>query len=363
MNVDKTQRTQFSLLRLVCSIAVVGAVAGMGYWYGVSRIEPPSEAEGLKIYGMDRPIRNRLQADYTDEDGDLVADLPNDESQWLDPAVINFCYLASDQQRYQKTWAQFLEFLAERTGKEVKYLVIDSTEEQLKALKEGKLHVTGLNTGATPIAVNACGFVPVCGFGKDGASINYTMKFIVPQGSSITEVGELAGHTLTLTNPMSNSGWKAPLTLLKRDFQLLPVRDFAVIYSNGHAESLKSIATGAHEIAAVAGDEMDLAIDHGIVSEDKFTVIYESAPFPHNVFGHLHNLQPALAEKVRESFLAFPWAESKLEAEFSAFGAGEFVPISYKTDLSLIREIDDAMGRRHVISADDGPKSVVVEPD
>jgi len=353
MNESQSQRREFSLSRLVCSLAVVGAAAAAAYWYGVSSVKLPSEVELLKIYGMDRPTKNRLDDEFVDDDGDLVADPSKDKSQWLDPPVLNFCYLATDQQRYQTTWSGFLKYLAEQTGKEVNYLVIDSAEDQLRAIKDGRLHVTGINPGAVPIAVNACGFVPMCEFGKDGTPITYTMKIIVPKGSSVSKVSDLSGHTLTLTETTSNSGWKAPLTLLKQNFNLFPVRDFAVIYSNGHLESLQGIVSGAYEIAAVASDEVELAIEHGHVSEDQFVSIYESEPFPNNIFGYLHNLQPALAEKVRQSFLSFPWSESELETEFGAFGAGEFRPVSYKEDLKLIREIDDAMGRRHVISADD----------
>lgn len=348
MNEAQSQRREFSLSRLVGPVAIAGVVAAIAYLYGVNSVEQPSgELEGLRIYGMDSPIQNRLHDVFTDNDGDLVADLPKDESQWLDPPVLNFSYLSYDQQRYQETWSKFLVFMAEQTGKEVNYLVMDSADEQLQAIKDGQLHITGINPGAVPIAVNACGFVPVYGFGKDGSPITYTMKIIVPKGSVISKVSELAGHTLTLTTPASNSGWKAPLTLLKRDFQLLPVRDFAIIFSGSHLGSLQRIASGTSEIAATASDEMNLAITHGHVSEDQIKTIYESEPFPNNIFGHLHNLQPALAEKVRQSFIDFPWSESELETVFGVIGAAGFQAISYKDDLKLIREIDDAMGRRH----------------
>ena len=85
------------------------------------------------------------------------------------------------------------------------------------------------------------------------------------------------------------------------------------------------------------------------MSEDQIKTIYESEPFPNNIFGHLHNLHPALAEKVRQSFIDFPWSKSDLETEFSVIGAAGFQPISYKDNLKLIREIDNAMGRHHVV--------------
>jgi len=352
---------EFSLPRLLGLLTLVGVTAAIAYWVGVNSVEQPTDADNLKIYGMDSPTRNQLHAEFVDADGDLVADPPQDEAQWIDPPTLNFCYLASDQQRYEKAWAGFLDVLAAETGKEVNYLPMNSAEDQLRAIKEGKLHVTGINTGSTPLAVNAAGFVPVCGFGREKTPFTYTMKFIVPKGSSVSKVSEFSGKTLTLTNPTSNSGWKAPLVLLKRDFQLLPVRDFDVIYSNGHTESLQGIASGTYEIAAVASDETDLAIERGDVSADKFDVIFESDPFPSNIFGHTYNLQPALAEKVRNCFLTFPWPGSELESEIGSSGAGTFLPISYKDDFKLIREIDDAMGSRHEISPAKDVEGVLAE--
>ena len=221
--------------------------------------------------------------------------------------------------------------------------------DQLRALRDGKLHVTGVNTGAVPLAVNACGFVPFCGFGNDSGLVSYTMRIVVAAENEISAVAGLAGRTLTLTTPTSNSGWKAPLMILKRDFNLLPVRDFAVNFSNGHAESLQGIASGQYEIAAVASDEIDLAVERGVIDKGSLRTIYESARFPSNVLGRAYNLSPEVSEKVRAAFLSYDWTDTAIQREFSAFGARRFAPIAYEADLRLVREIDDAMGRRHII--------------
>jgi phosphonate transport system substrate-binding protein len=56
-----------------------------------------------------------------------------------------------------------------------------------------------------------------------------------------------------------------------------------------------------------------------------------------------------LAESIKTAMYAFDWSDSSLAKEFSTIGASQFVPVDYKQDFQLIREIDNAMGRRHAI--------------
>ncbi len=59
------------------------------------------------------------------------------------------------------------------------------------ALRDGELHIAGLNTGAVPLAVQRDGFVPLCTFGREDGTYGYTMKVLVPADSPIKE---LDGH-------------------------------------------------------------------------------------------------------------------------------------------------------------------------
>ncbi len=86
-------------------------------------------------HGRHRPGRrlSQAQADFqlserfTDADGDLVADIPDDESQWLDPDTLVFAYTpVEDPAVYADVWAGFLEHMEEVTGKEVQFFPVQS---------------------------------------------------------------------------------------------------------------------------------------------------------------------------------------------------------------------------------------------
>jgi len=341
----------FSASRLLSTLLVVGIVAAGAYFYGVKSVEPSREEKSVELFGLGDPVKNRLDDRFTDADGDLVADAPEDASQLLDPETLTFSYLATDQDRYREVWASYLTQISEQIGKPIEFVAFDSVESQLSALEAGELHIAGVNVGAAPLAVNVCGFVPLVSFGHQDSVAQYTMEIITRPDSKLSKPADLKGKTLVLTTSTSNSGWKAPLAILASEFNMKPVRDYDVIYSNGHSQSILGIASKEYEkdtvAAAVASDELALAKARGLVKSADYKSIYSSKPFCNNVIGVTYRLQPALAKKLNDALTSTSWQGTPLSDEFASMGATEFVEISFTEHLKLVRANDDSMGRRH----------------
>src|SRR6516164_5323890 len=182
--------------------------------------------------------RGDLDKAYCDRDGDLVADAPADPKQLVNPSTIIFSYTpVEDPAVYQKVWNGFLKHMEKVTGKKVVFFPVQSNAAQLEAMRSGRLHVAGVNTGGNPIAVNCAGFVPFAIMaGKDGA-FGYEMEIIVPADSAIKTPADLKGKKVAFTEPTSNSGYKAPSAILKADFNLEAGRDFTAAFSGKHDNS------------------------------------------------------------------------------------------------------------------------------
>jgi len=120
-----------------------------------------------------------LAEGFVDYDGDLVADLPADESEWLNPDTIIFSYTPVEEPSVYKTaWSDFLEHLAEVTGKEVMFYAVENYASQLEALRAGRIHIAGINTGSVPFAVNTAGVVPFTMMAAEDGSFGYEMEII-----------------------------------------------------------------------------------------------------------------------------------------------------------------------------------------
>ena len=108
------------------------------------------------------PLAHALDtARFKDANGDLVADAPTDASRFVDPSTLIFAYTpVEDPAVYARVWDDFIRHLEKVTGKKVQFFPVQSNAAQIEAMRAGRLHVAGFNTGATPLAVNCAGFVP-----------------------------------------------------------------------------------------------------------------------------------------------------------------------------------------------------------
>jgi len=301
--------------------------------------------------GLSRQISNKLSDKFTDADADLVADAPTDVAKHIDPEVLKFTYLAtSNPEETKKAFEPWVKSLAQATGKQVEYVPFSSPDEQLVALRDGVIHVMAFNTGGVPIAVDAGGFVPVAVLGDSAGQSKAQVKIIA--AASTDTAGNikaaLKDKELTLTEPTSNSGFKAPLVLLN-DQNMKLGRDYSARYSGGHSESIAGIASGKYTFAAVASDVLSRDQAAGRIKAEQYKVIFESEKFPTASFGHVHNLKPELAEKVRKGLLEFKWEGTSVAEFFDGTGQTRLVAVNYKDDFSLVRRIDNAIGFEHII--------------
>jgi phosphonate transport system substrate-binding protein len=289
--------------------------------------------------------RGVLADRFCDRDGDLIADVPNDRTLWVNPDTLIFAYTpVEDPAVYRDVWTGFLEHMEAVTGKSVQFFAVDSNAAQLEAMRAGRLHVAGFNTGSVPFAVNTAGFRPFAMMAAADGSFGYEMEIIVPADSDIETPAQLAGRAVAFTSPTSNSGFKAPSALLDSEFGLVADRDFTASFSGGHDASILGVANGDYEAASIANSVKRRMIERDVFDPEEIRVIYTSQTFPTTAYGLVYDLDPELAGKIQEAFFSFDWAGSALEAEFSQSGEAQFIPISYLEYWAVIRQIDAATG-------------------
>ena len=286
-----------------------------------------------------------LDKHYVDMDGDLVADTP---AKTVDPPTLVFAYTpGEDRALHASVWDGFLRHLEKITGKQVKFFPVHSNAAELEAMRAGRLHIAAFGTGSVPVAVNCAGFVPFAVMGGEHGIVGYEMEIITYPDSGIGKPADLRGRKLAFTSPTSNSGFKEPSVLLRKEFGLEAGRDYSSVFSGKHENSILGVVNKDYDAAAIANEVMRRMLARGVVSEEQIRSIYKSPTFPTAAFGLAYNLEPALAAKVREAFFNFPWAGTALEQEFSTLGASKFLPITYKQEWALVRDVDAAMNTQY----------------
>lgn len=292
-----------------------------------------------------------LDERYCDVNGDLIADAPTDPAEWLDPDTLIFAYTpVEDPAVYKTAWSDFLTHMEAETGKKVVFFPVQSNAAQIEAMRSGRLHIAGFNTGSNPLAVNCAGFNPFTIMASEDGGFGYEMEILTYPGSGIESVEDIRGKQLAFTSPTSNSGFKAPSAILKADYNMVPDTDFEPVFSGKHDNSILGVANKDYLAASIANSVMHRMIQREVITEDQVVSIYKSQTFPTTGFGTVYNLKPELAAQIKDAFFSFEWEGSSLEEEFEKSNEGQFLEMTYQEFWEVIRKIDTANGVSYACS-------------
>lgn len=285
--------------------------------------------------------RGELDTRYCDENKDLVADTPKDAKRWKNPSTLVFTYTpVEDAAVYESAFKPFLDYLGKCTGKRVVYFPVQSNAAEIEAMRAGRLHVGGFSTGPTGFAVNLAGAVPFAVKGDASALQGYNLITIVKRGSPFQKMGDLKGKKVAHTSPSSNSGHLAPQVLFPPE-GLVPDKDYKVLFSGGHGQSVKGVESGDYDAAPVASDVFTRMATRGEIKADDFRIIYKSAVFPTSSFAYAHDLAPDFAKQLTKCFYDYRFPPEMVK---TFGGADRFFPITYQKDWEVVRKIAEGTG-------------------
>jgi phosphonate transport system substrate-binding protein len=290
------------------------------------------------------PNRGDLDAVYCDANGDLVADPPTDPKKFRNPGVLVFSFTPlEDPSVYEKVFDPFIKYLAQCTDKKTVFFSVQSNSAQIEAMRSGRLHLAFFSTGTTNFAVNVAGAVPFAIRADDKGPHGFNLIVIVRKDSPIKTVADLKDKKVAHTSPSSTSGNSAPRALFPA-MGVTPDKDYKVLYSGKHDQSIMGVASGDYDAAPVASDIFQQMIKRGVIKEDDFRIIYTSDPFPVNALGYAHDLDPGLRERIVQCVLDY-----KFDPELSKGmeGATHFAPITYKEQWAVVRQVGQSVGESY----------------
>jgi phosphonate transport system substrate-binding protein len=285
--------------------------------------------------------RGTLDEMFCDENHDLVADTPKDPQKWKDPNTLVFTYTpVEDPAVYKDAFSDFQKYLEKATGKRVIYYTVQSNAAEVEAMRSGRLHIAGFSTGPTGFAVNLAGYVPIAVKGYPDGFQGYHLIVVVKKDSPIKTMADLKGKKVAHTSASSNSGNLAPRALFPAE-GIVPGKDYTVVYSGKHDQSILGVAHGDYDAAPVASDVFERMARAGRVNGDDFRIIFKSPKFPTSSFGYAHDLNPELAKKIVKAFHSYRFTP-EMQKTFGK--ADRFFPITYQKDWKVVRDIAAATG-------------------
>ena len=302
---------------------------------------------GAGFAGAQDCPRGDLDKAYCDRNGDLVADAPTDPKQLVNPSTLIFAYTpVEDPALYTKVWDGFLKHAGEGHRQEGRVLpgAVERGGDRGDALRppahRRRQHRPDSDRGELR------GLRAVRHHGHPGRHLrlrdgNHRAGRQPDQdaGRSQGQEGRVHRADLELRLQGAVGDPRSPNSISR------PKRDFTPVFSGKHDNSVLGVANKDYDAAAIANEVMFRMFERKVVDKAKIRTIYKSETFPTTSYGIAHNLDPALAAKIKEAFFTFPWEGSALKAEFKT--EDRFVPITYQKDWSVIRKIDAATGVKY----------------
>jgi len=286
--------------------------------------------------------RGELDTMYCDANKDMVADVPTDSKKWKNPSTIVFTYTpVEDPAVYENIFKPFTTYLGKCLDKKVVFYQVQSNAAEIEAMRSGRLHVAGFSTGPTAFAVNLAGAIPFAVKGTEKEFQGYNLIVIVKANSPYQKLADLKGKKVAHTSPSSNSGHLAPLALFPKE-GLTPDKDYKIIFSGKHDQSVLGVNSGDYDAAAVASDVFHRMAVRGEIKEADFRVIYRSQKFPTSSFAYAHDLDPKLVDKMLTCFYDYRFP-AEMQKAFD--GADRFFPINYKTTWEVVRKVAEGSGQ------------------
>jgi len=289
--------------------------------------------------------RGKLDVLYCDENRDLVADPPKDPKRLANPDTLIFAYVpVEDPAVYVTTFSDLLRHIEKVTGKKTQYFGPQNYAAQIEAMRSGRLHVTGYSTGSVPFAVNLAGAVPFAVMGNEQGGAGYHLIVIAQAtNAKINSVADLKGKRVAHVSQTSNSGHQAPVYFFSK-LGVAPGKDYEIVFTGKHDNSILGVVNGDYDAAAIAHTVLERMVNRGVVKKTDYKVVYTSPLFPVAGWSYAHDLDPKLAEKIKEAFLTFKIEGSSVAKEWKPPRYTRFVPVSYGKDWEAVVGIQEANG-------------------
>jgi len=285
--------------------------------------------------------RGDLDMQYCDDNNDLVADTPKDPKRWKDPDTLYFSNSPlDDPAEFQRLMQPFADYLGKCTARKVRYYDVFSAAAAIEALRSGRMHIGTMSTGDTAFAVNIAGAIPFAIRGDAAGIQGYQLWVIVKANAPFKTLSDLKGRKVAHTTPSSNSGNMAPRALFPAD-GLVPDKDYKVLYSGKHDNSILGVASGDYDAAPIAHDILLRLAERGVVKMADFRVIWKSPFFPPGGLSMAHDLAPALQQKIRDCTAQFKYTPEMVKG-FQ--GADRWVAVNYKDTWDIVRKVAAGSG-------------------
>lgn len=171
------------------------------------------------------------------------------------------------------------EYIGRKVGRDVRLIHKADYSQVNDMLEARKVDVAFVCSGPYVAGHDKFGLELLVAPVANGAK-SYRSYLIVPASSDATSLASLRGKTFAFTDPESNTGRLVPVYELMTQMGVSPEKYFAkTFFTYGHDNSIKAVATGLADGAAVDSLIYEYTVDTDPTYTSKTKVVEKSEPF------------------------------------------------------------------------------------
>lgn len=221
-----------------------------------------------------------------------------------------FSYTDTDDVIMYPKFAPMLMKIAANTGSPVAYV---GTSDTTADVRTQTAQIAAISTGKVPKAIDCAGFEPLAIMTDLNGNYGYTSIIVTRKDSGITSLADIAGKTLGVTSPSSNSGYLIPTAQLT-SVGLTAGVDYNVTELTYHPAVLSALKNGDVVVGAL-GSVIPAQVINGVYAQyghtltqqewdNDYDILWESASFPTTAFGVHFSLSSDVKTQIQNGFLS-----------------------------------------------------------
>ncbi|MHB1016987.1 MAG: substrate-binding domain-containing protein [Coriobacteriia bacterium] len=223
-------------------------------------------------------------------------------------------------------YQDILDYIGERTGRPVELIQRETYQEINDLIEQGQLDMAFVCTGAYIEGRDAFGMEILAAPVVYGEPVYYSYT-IVNTDSNATGLADLKGTRFAFTDPISNTGTLVPTYLLGQMGETPDTFFSEYIYTYSHDRSIRAVADGLVDAAAVDSLIYDYMEATGDPTIEGTRILSTSEPFGIPPIVVHPDLDPDLKRQLRSIMLEMH-ADPKGRATLSAIKIDRFEVIS-----------------------------------
>lgn len=227
------------------------------------------------------------------------------------------------------------EYLEKTLGKKIKLVVTTDYSSMIEAMRFGRLELGYFGPLSYTLAAARSDIEAFAGIKKRGKT-TYNSVLIANKSAGIAKISDIKGKNVAYGDTASTSSHLIPKKMLI-DGGLQAKTDYKENFLGAHDAVAVAVQNGHAQAGGLSKPIFDSLVSRGIISLDKVKVLKVSADYPQYPWAMRKNLDPALKEKIRQSFLQA--TDKAVLKPFKAEGFGAMQDKDYDVIRDLARKL------------------------